>query len=653
MLLLSLVLQAAVPASPPRSSPPAAAPTAYAVLAAEYRRGTDNRVLEAAASSADTSLQRLAARAFGRLERKAFATRVTSLLASPAASVRREAANALAQMGVDLDYATLLQSERDPSVRGAIYESIGRAVSAPAGAPGPLPSEALVAALRRGLTERDAVARVGAARGLESLIRRTGRASRPSAATIAALRDALRASFAVDEAEATGSASPTAAQQVELRQLLLLALTSAGDRDSLTLAPALRDTSAQVRRLAVIASRQWIDDAAPMVRYQALRVAGTCERAVAALRDTSDHVQLTAIDLLGERRCAAALIDSLVRRGTGWRVQAHALVALARVDSTRARAALPTLATSHVWQARAWAATAARLLKDSATLSRLARDTAPNVAIAAMSTTDDALRSLAGNHAGLVLAGATQLKGHPRLAEFAPRLAGSLLRLSARAQATLRDPRMALLQRLHESADSATAARLAPLVQDIDPEVAALAARVVAERAHRSPGPVTTRYVPAPFPSEAALRSLRGARAIVRVRGIGDMEIDLLPEEAPVTVATFVRLAERQAFDGLTWHRIVPNFVLQGGSPGADEYDGLTSTFMRDEVGLARHARGTFGISTRGRDTGDGQIFINLVDNFRLDHDYSVFAVMRRGWAVMDRVQEGDVIETIRIQRAR
>jgi peptidyl-prolyl cis-trans isomerase B (cyclophilin B) len=91
--------------------------------------------------------------------------------------------------------------------------------------------------------------------------------------------------------------------------------------------------------------------------------------------------------------------------------------------------------------------------------------------------------------------------------------------------------------------------------------------------------------------------------------------------------------------------------VLQGGSPGADEYDGLTTTFMRDEVGFARHARGTFGISTRGRDTGDGQIFINLVDNFRLDHDYTVFATMRRGWAVMDRVQEGDVIESIRIVR--
>ena len=77
-------------------------------------------------------------------------------------------------------------------------------------------------------------------------------------------------------------------------------------------------------------------------------------------------------------------------------------------------------------------------------------------------------------------------------------------------------------------------------------------------------------------------------------------------------MATFAQLAERNAFNGLTWHRIVPNFVLQGGSPGADEYDALTPTFMRDEVGFARNARGTFGISTRGRDTGDGQICTSI-----------------------------------------
>jgi cyclophilin family peptidyl-prolyl cis-trans isomerase len=182
--------------------------------------------------------------------------------------------------------------------------------------------------------------------------------------------------------------------------------------------------------------------------------------------------------------------------------------------------------------------------------------------------------------------------------------------------------------------------------------VAALAAQVVSTRAHIATAPTTVHYVPAPFPAAATLASLRGATAELRLKSLGTIVLYLLSDDAPVTVATFVALAERGAFNGLTWHRIVPNFVVQGGSPGADEYDGITPTFLRDEVGFARHARGTFGISTRGRDTGDGQLFINLVDNFRLDHDYTVFATMLKGFDVMDRVQEGDVIESIRIFRS-
>ncbi len=648
-MLLSLLLQVVVALLPASHAPRhVAAPTPYAVLAAEYARGADLGVLESAATSGDTLLQRLAARAYGRLERAEYAPRVRLLLASPAPVVRREAANALAQMRAEFDFASALRSERDASVRAAIFEAIGRtSTGAAPGTPAAPPAPAVLEALLTGLRDGDLAARTGAARGMESLMRRTARASRPAPATVQALREALMTSLRESQQGASA-----AARHVETRQLLLLALTAAGDRDSTTLSLALRDTSAQVRRLAVAASRWWVDDPAPMVRYQALRVAGTCERAIAALRDTSAHVLLTAVDVLGERRCAAGVIDSLVRRSTDWRVRAHALVALARVDSSRARMALPLLASSPVWQARAWAATAAEILKDSATVATLARDTAPNVAVAALTTTDDALRALQSEHAGLALAGASKLKGHARLAEFTPQLVSSLLRLTARRHASLRDPRVAILQRLLESADSASAVRVRPLTADADPEVAALAARVVTERAHIATTAATTRYVPPAFPSESTLQGLRGARAVLTVRGLGRIEMDLLPDEAPVTVAMFADLADRKAFDGLTWHRIVPNFVLQGGSPGADEYDALTTTFMRDEVGYARHARGTFGISTRGRDTGDGQLFINLVDNFRLDHDYTVFATTRQGFDVIDRVQEGDVIESVQIIRA-
>jgi cyclophilin family peptidyl-prolyl cis-trans isomerase len=135
------------------------------------------------------------------------------------------------------------------------------------------------------------------------------------------------------------------------------------------------------------------------------------------------------------------------------------------------------------------------------------------------------------------------------------------------------------------------------------------------------------------------------------MRGLGTITVDLLTEEAPATVAVFAQLSEAGEYNGLTFHRIVPNFVIQGGSPGADEYDGRSREFMRDEVGFPRNTRGTIGISTRGRDTGDAQIYFNLVDNFRLDRDYTVLATIRDGLAVMDLVQEGDVIDRIEILR--
>jgi cyclophilin family peptidyl-prolyl cis-trans isomerase len=144
------------------------------------------------------------------------------------------------------------------------------------------------------------------------------------------------------------------------------------------------------------------------------------------------------------------------------------------------------------------------------------------------------------------------------------------------------------------------------------------------------------------------LRRLASPRARITIRGVGSFEIALFTSEAPATVLRFAHLVETGYYNSLTFHRIVPNFVIQGGSPGANEYAG-DAWFMRDELGLWPHVRGAVGISTRGRDTGDGQIFIDLVDNPRLDHDYTVFAQVLNGIEVIDRVLEGDVIDTIEI----
>jgi cyclophilin family peptidyl-prolyl cis-trans isomerase len=126
----------------------------------------------------------------------------------------------------------------------------------------------------------------------------------------------------------------------------------------------------------------------------------------------------------------------------------------------------------------------------------------------------------------------------------------------------------------------------------------------------------------------------------------GSIELRLLPFEAPTNAARFARLARAGYFDGLTFHRVVPGFVIQGGSPGANEYVG-DGPYTRDELTLRSHVRGTVGVSTRGRDTGDGQIFINLVDNFRLDHNYTIFAEVVQGMDIVDALLEGATIERI------
>ncbi|MGA3187004.1 MAG: peptidylprolyl isomerase [Bryobacteraceae bacterium] len=591
------------------------------LIEAEQAREAGVPTLLAAIAHGNVRSQMLAARALGRLENSSYRDALIPLLDSSDPQVRRAAAGALAQMRAPL----ALKAERDPSVRAAIFEAIGRAKPAADDA------QSLLAA---GLKDADSQAREGAARGLESLFRLHSKPPlRPNAITLAALHDAF-----ADKGE-------------QIRELILLTMHSAGDHDPATLKTALADPSPQVRRLAVIDTHTWVRDSSPMVRYEALRVAPSCDRAMAAVSDVSEHVALEAVDLLGSLKCDAVLVAPLVSSERSWRIRAHALVALAAVDPARARERITAMAADPTWQVRTYVAKAARIANDSTVLATLARDENPNVAIAAMTTPDDATWALASEHSGLIRAGAERLKDAPNLKDSLPQLVAAFKRLTAGGAMTVRDPRVAVLARIGEIEDRSTDSLLHEALTDRDPAIAALAAHILTKRLGTEVAPRTTRLPVPTVPPAENISGLAGATARITMRGLGTITVDLLTEEAPVTVAVFAKLAEAGRYNGLTFHRIVPNFVIQGGSPGADEYDGLSQEFLRDEVGFARNARGTIGISTRGRDTGDAQIYFNLVDNFRLDRDYTVLAKIRDGLSVLDRVQEGDVIDRIEIVR--
>ena len=595
---------------------------------AEHAREAGVATLLAAVAGTDTRAQALAARALGRLENVAHGDALIPLLGSADPQVRRAAVGALAQMRASVEYGAVLQAERDASVRAVIHEAIGRAK--------PLAGDA-EQLLAGGLGDADPRVRAGAARGLESLFRLNSVPPRqPSATTTAA----LHAAFVANREE-------------DIRELILLTMNAAGDNDSATMTLALSDPSPQVRRLAVLGTRTWVRDGSPMVRYEALRVSQRCERAAAAVNDANASVALEAVDLLGSLKCDAALVTRLVRSKRRWRIRAHALVSLAAVDQARARVAITGMTTDPRWQVRVYVARAARIVNDTAALATLARDANPNVAIAALTTPEDATRALGSNHSGLLLAGAQRLKNVPYLKERLPLLMDAFNRLTAGGAMTVRDPRVALLTRIGEVPDPSSEGLLREALHDRDPAIAALAAKILTTQTGANVMPQTTQLPMPGIPSAEYIGGLAGAMARITMHGLGTITVDLLTDEAPATVGVFAQLAEAGQYNGLTFHRIVPNFVIQGGSPGADEVDGRSRDFMRDEVGLARNVRGTIGISTRGRDTGDAQIYFNLVDNFRLDHDYTVMATMRAGLHVMDRVQEGDVIERIEIIRRR
>jgi cyclophilin family peptidyl-prolyl cis-trans isomerase len=241
----------------------------------------------------------------------------------------------------------------------------------------------------------------------------------------------------------------------------------------------------------------------------------------------------------------------------------------------------------------------------------------------------------------VVLEAAQALAGSPS-PDAAPALVDAFVRLSAERRETSRDPRVALLERLRELGTAAHAPRLQPCLADFDPvvarECAATLVRLTGAALAPKPAPLRPAPVPDPLP----------ARARIVFAGGAAIELRLLVDDAPASVARFVRLARQGYYDRLTVHRVVPNFVVQGGSPGANEYAG-DAAFMRDELGLASNVRGTVGVSTRGRDTGDAQFFINLLDNPRLDHDFTVFATITDGMTVVDRLLEGDVIERVEV----
>jgi cyclophilin family peptidyl-prolyl cis-trans isomerase len=191
-----------------------------------------------------------------------------------------------------------------------------------------------------------------------------------------------------------------------------------------------------------------------------------------------------------------------------------------------------------------------------------------------------------------------------------------------------------------------TARRLDALVRPTDPLERIAAARVARFAAWRdssgTPRPLDWYEARA----RVAQRTPRLAARIETDRGA--IELSLFVDDAPLTVHSFAVLATQGYFDGQRFHRVVPNFVVQGGDPRGDG-EGGPGYAIRDELNRRRYLRGTLGMALSGPNTGGSQFFITHSPQPHLDGGYTVFGQLLSGADVLDRIVQGDRIVRITI----
>jgi cyclophilin family peptidyl-prolyl cis-trans isomerase len=418
-----------------------------------------------------------------------------------------------------------------------------------------------------------------------------------------------------------------------------------------------------------------VDDEAMQVRINALRslaeyrdstLAG---KVMSLLDDPVANVQVQAAETLGElggHDAVEALLRAVAGKGT-FALRRTALLGLARADSAAFGRAAPGWRGSSDWRQRAAAA--------------------EGTAIAGPGTSPAFLADRDGRviAAGLQ-AWAAEVKGAN------PALLAAARPLLAHRDAGVRSVAADIVARAADIADLPALARMyAGTSRDSFPDAAlsALGALLAIRRsgpaararvdgeflagAARPADYLVRRWAEDHWPEAAARwgpaypvatgRSLEDYRDLVRryltapdsvarphviidTEGRGQLEIELLGPDAPLTVDNFLRLVERRFFDGNRWHRVVPNFVVQDGDPRGDGFGGPGGA-IRDEINLNRYDDPMLGMALSGPDTGMSQWFINLSPQPHLDGTYTVFGKVVGLTGALVRITQGDVIRTI------
>ncbi|HET7040951.1 MAG TPA: peptidylprolyl isomerase, partial [Gemmatimonadales bacterium] len=385
-----------------------------------------------------------------------------------------------------------------------------------------------------------------------------------------------------------------------------------------------------------------------------------------ALDDPQPGVQVTAattLGLLGGTAGVPALVRVVGSR-RDWAVRREALLALARLDRTAYHAQVTPWANGGDWRDRATAAEGA-VRGSVAELTPFLSDRDPRVvetalqawagavegpdpelvaaARAALGRPDPMVRSVSADILGRAAAGrdvpALVAAFHRARTDSFPDAALSALgalaaiahgpdSLAARGFLTTEPaPRDPLLKAWAEGSWPSLADRWGP------------SRPIVTGRALDDYRALARRYLVGPD-------SVANPKVIIEIVDRGNVPVQLFGSDAPLTVANFLRLVDQHYFDGLRWHRVVPNFVVQTGDPRGDGSGG-PGWAIRDEINRRRYAAGYVGMALSGPDTGGSQWFITLAPEPHLDGTYTIFGRITGGSTYLARVTQGDVIRSI------
>lgn len=585
------------------------------------------------------------------------------------ALARPEAAEVLARLAAD----------PAPAVRAAAVEAAGRlAASLPAaGTARPL----LAGTVRTALGDADPAVRRAAAWAVGA---GPGELGRELAGRLGAEPDpAVRAAILVELWRVEGDGWEPAA-------VAALGAADAGERAAaawslgrgrrLASLPALRraasDADAAVRAAALEAGRR-IDAAAfsgvfaaaladgdPRVRIAALaglETAGSTaapdpEATAALARAVADpafakvHERVAAVRAAGAIGCCTTQLLAAVAAGEPW-VVGEALQAVARQGRGEAGALVATWAGAGE-EARREAAVraAARLADGGAVVAAALADPAPRVRLAAVESVAAAeraarLRPLLDDPDPAVRAAAVTVLAEAAALPPAEWLAALIARESG---AAVPDAAVALVEALAagDALAADAAATLRALAAGADPVVARAAWSALRRHGAAGPPPEVATGEREEFYREVAAWAAE-PRWLQVVTWRGTMVVVLDTDTAPLTAYRLTRLAEAQYFDGLTFHRVVPNFVVQGGDPRGDGWGG-PGFALRDELSLAPFAAGDVGMALAGPDTGGSQLFVTVTPQPHLVGRYPHVGRVVAGLEVATALRVGDRILRVR-----